>query len=615
MAFTIFAGQIPDAATGIITASASASTGALPAPGNFTAAINADDFDSLATQEAIAGVNFTWEKVDGAKSYNVYQLSAGKWVKIDLYNEPYFYESENHYTALLYYVKQDSKYNHTGFNLLPGTEYSFRVAAVADDGKVGAASPAVTVKTPDFRPPASNNQLLWRATTTSALFHFLGTAWADSYELIALFPGETKYRSIKKSDNIQVTYADDGGISSKTVYLAGLKADSSYSFKIRGVGVIGGKTVRTSYSKAIPIKTEKTTFDGKNTDAIIGSFLVKGETFGALITFKKDGTGTYDSNRYDYNERLYTGAEEQNFTYVSWLTSAGTVQVDIIGDDFAFAGYYSNDGKNFSFSSLFSPGEMDLVRITDDSVAEKGLDGKIFKYIKGDVIYSVSFPEHQNSLPKVQLSSSKYYSGVEVGYESKDLSPDRTEITIGDERDPVIVPHTFIYDKKKDTLTVTKSPSGLKTAIPKGTVLGVDYYDENGWGFSGAYSSADYDMSVPVISLWSGGTGTANPSGAVDPAEKMVTFMYDVTGNVIILNFKEEPGASLHGLQKGKVFGRIYHNVNIKKADKPNAYNIIEQYGVNGEKRILSTVYSDRNLEADGIRKIIVVNNHIYYTR
>lgn len=560
-----------------------AETGKLPAPAGLTAAVT-DSFDRISYQEASAGVDLTWSPVDGAKKYNVYMLKSGKYVKVDTNYASYYSESNKVWTAFVNYEYYDN-YSRAGFNLAPDTVYSFKVAAVDKNDAVGSTSAAVSVKTPSFQPPrvAGDGAILNSGvTTTAAYINFRDTAWADTYEIIALFPGETKYRAIKKTDGITAALVDGPG---KTYFISGLKPDTAYKFKIRASATIDGKKITSAYSKEIAVTTAKTVFTGKNADNITGLYGFGGGADN--ITFNEDGTGYFD-----YNATSAYSSKTHSFSYTA-ADKNGDVNVTIIGVDFVYEVSPADSG-DWWFWPVLTPGESRLIKVTADSVREKGLDGKTFVYKKGDVTYTVYFPAHPSDLGKIQLSADPYSSGAEVYYQTKELSDSKLQITIDSEKDPVLLPYTFVYDKKKDTLTVTES-SSAKNAIPKGTVMKVRY-EYN----AGEYVLAPGGASSPTLKLNANGTGTASGSG------KSADFTYDITNNGIVLNFKDATDPVFRDLHQGKVFGRVYNWYTIVKADKAKTYNINDVYD-----KTVDTVQSAYDISTGGVW-IIVIDGNAY---
>ncbi|MDR0821249.1 MAG: fibronectin type III domain-containing protein [Oscillospiraceae bacterium] len=570
----------------------------LPAPTNVK--LTATAFNVISTQEATTGLELTWDKVAGADSYALYELKDGKYVKSAIQFNYYFYESSSQYYALLYYKSFDGK----SFNFKPSTKYSFKVAAVDNTGSIGALSKAVSAKTPAFQPPVTENLRLNSVTTSAAHINFRNTAWATSYELVALLPGETTYRALKAADKIKVTFVDDAGAN---YYITGLKPDTTYKFKVRGIGKIDGKAITSAYSKEFTVTTAKSIFNGTLSVDTSGTYVFGDNAYGGYITFNDDGTGVYFHGYYApaYG---YSGLP-QNFTFTSSSTDGGAVpNLVIIGNDFGLIGDIKYLGPDIS------PGELQLIKVDGTSVQEKGLGGKTFVYSKGDVYYSATFPEHQSDLPKIQLSSlpSDTYSPMTaVYYSTAELSASKVQLNLSTNGDPSLVSHTFVYDKAKNTLTVTQSPA-VKTAIPKGTVLTLDYDD-----YDGSYGSTDFNMSKPTLQLNKDGTGTANPSGAID-TEKAVDFTYDITGQRIIFAFKTAPGASLKGLEPSaadsgaayKAVGKIYDYVVIQKNAKAGTYNIVSAFY--GSTEILGIVKSDRDISTDTPSNVIVVGGHAY---
>ncbi|GHU45433.1 hypothetical protein FACS1894120_0230 [Clostridia bacterium] len=317
----------------------------LPAPANLTA--ETVSFDKIqSTDPGSVGVSLAWKKVAGAVKYYGYLLNktTGKYVRTEETANDSFGD-DRAFIAYAYY----KDYKRAGFRFLPDTEYKIKVAAVDKNGKTGTLSEAVSFKTPKFSPPVTvkdkdSNYFQTLATQTAVVFNFAETAWADSYELAVLLPGEKDYRPLKSSDTVK---ADSKNLAGITYTVTGLKADTSYSFKIRAAGSPDGKEVKTDYSEGFAVKTAKAAFADKTSVALAGNYFT--EVKGNFFVFNKDGTGTYT----DKDGR-------HDFTFAASPGKEVGFEADVISDD--FLGYVSaNKGGLLYLGTFLTPGEDTLI--------------------------------------------------------------------------------------------------------------------------------------------------------------------------------------------------------------------------------------------------------------
>ncbi|GHU45436.1 hypothetical protein FACS1894120_0240 [Clostridia bacterium] len=262
--------------------------------------VETEGFDKLSYYET-SGMTVTFDAVAGAKSCNLYVLAPGakSYVKLDTY----YYYNPGEKPVLYVDVPAYTDPAKSKFVFLPETTYKFKVAAVDAKGKQSGFSAAVEFKTPAFAPPrvgneANTNNRLVVTAPTAALINFRSTAWASSYELAIKVSDGKDYRTVTAADGIKINTTDTAGV---TKILSGLKANTSYNIKIRAVGTIGGKTVKSAYGEEFTVETPAV--NEKNAAGLVGNYI---SSAGDFIQIGKDGKATIDFGGSDFTDKNFS---------------------------------------------------------------------------------------------------------------------------------------------------------------------------------------------------------------------------------------------------------------------------------------------------------------------
>ena len=402
-------------------------------PQNVTA--EALDFDNMGYQDATSGILIKFDTVAGAKSYNVYVLTPGakSYVPVEKYDN--YYGKGVQWSGLVD-IRAYTDPTKSKFVFLPETTYKFKIAAVDAKGVVGKTSAAASVTTPAFASPRVSNEGNFATrkvitAPTAAVINFWDTAWASSYELAVQVADGKDYRDVTPSDGIKTNFTKDNGV---TAILTGLKPNASYNVKIRAVGNIGGKTVKSAYSEEFTVETPDLT--SKTADALAGNYI--GSDSGNFVTLNKNGTATVDFGG-------QTDLKDKNFSWTAYVAENGITIANLISSEAAFE-IYKPKGDKLHLSQFGIMGDEELSKTTASS-AKTPVSGTF-----ASVDYNMSAPT---------LTFNK--DGTGVAAPSGAVTGEKSA--------------HFTYERKGSTLTMkfSTTPGASLHGLKKGTVTAKIY--------------------------------------------------------------------------------------------------------------------------------------------
>lgn len=167
-----------------------------------------------------SSITLTWDKVDGAEKYEVYQYVSKKWKKI----------------------KTTSKTSLTIKKLKANKSYKFKVRAVRPDDEVkGKYSSTLTVKTV----PATTSKLTLKAGKKQ-----LTASWSKVSDISGY---EVQYSTSKKMKNSKTVNVKK---SSKKTTIKKLTKGKKYYVRVRTYKIVNGKKVYSSWSTVKNVKAK-----------------------------------------------------------------------------------------------------------------------------------------------------------------------------------------------------------------------------------------------------------------------------------------------------------------------------------------------------------------------